>query len=389
MSETFPQSPESPTQFQDRLAKLPLDKRFAVVNQLSLEQKKQYSLDIKYTDGTQTFVQIPADIGRAKPIFIVTDPLGYNENTVDEARLLPVWRSEQPVYQEFGHEFIISKIRQKADQKKPLVSIDVGCGSGISSLWLQSLCGVYPELQVRNIGIDLSPRAIKASKENAKLNGYQDDQIEWVLETYNLESITPNSADIIFLAPPYNPRPTSFADTLTPHADGWDEEGTANFKSQIDTALYHLAPGGTMLINQMLPSKRGTDEHYHCVKDYFGKYKDILVNFVDVYPPISSQVFLDGVYPDELTKLLSKEDRTDVAEFKKRLIDEYSHFSYNIFAVEKHTEDIAIGYPAVYSKKKTISHNRGTWQDRIDLHKAINVGMIKRRVAAQNTNKSK
>jgi|GEM_PF-3670584 len=371
----------TPERFQQNLAKLSLEQRFLVVENLSESEKQRLSVDVNYTDGTQTFVTIPADNLRAKDIYIITDPLDYNESKADEARLLPVWRSEQAVYQEWGQQFIYKIIKEKLELGEKLTTVDVGCGSGISSLWLQSFCHNNPDLQVRNVVIDLSPRAVLATDKNARLNGWNDNQIEILLAKYSLDSMAPQSSDIIFLAPPYNPRPSIFSDTLTPHADGWNEEADENFIKQLETSMYHLAPGGVILINQMLPIERETREYW--MNKYFGGYPDILVNNIKVYAPIDSQEFLDEVYPDEIVKLLSQYEQKELEQFKKRISDKYSHFSYNIFAIEKYPADIT-GYPATYKhygEFTTTMFQKGSWQeDRIPLHREINRGMIKRRV---------
>ena len=217
----------SPEQFQKNLAKLSLERRFSVVEKLSESEKQRLSINVNYTDDTQTFVIIPRDKGRDNDIYIITDPLDYNESKADEARLLPMWRSEQAVYQEWGQQFITPIIERKLQSGEQLTAVDVGCGSGVSALWLQSFCSTKLDLKIRNVGIDLSPRAITASDKNARLNG-------------------------------------------------WNEEATENFEMQLKIAMSHLASSGVILINQMLPMERDTGETW--LEKYFGSCADINVN---------------------------------------------------------------------------------------------------------------
>jgi hypothetical protein len=398
MAELFTTNPE---QFQGMLRKLPYQTRFAEIAKLSDAQKSTLATDWRRPEHDNVFHKIC--LPGSKDLYFVTDTLTSNSESNSDLSVFGFWEDEQSVTHRFSQRTVIDTIKEadstmavfglRRDGHYPqhsylqpavidsikesnqnlgkIITLDIGSGSGISAIIMQNY---LRELEIANyetIGVDLNPRAIDFGVLNTQLNNLQP--IAWKNEIYNLKSAPLKGCNIIQLAPPYNPRP-DFLGRFTPKfADGWSEDATLNFKSQITIAHQHLAPNGIMVINMMSSNSIADPDKSLAVEFIQNLDPTLSVECLDIYEPIATGDFLNGTFEgvgENIRDVDPKRVRQFV-EFQNRINQPKNKFHYNIIIVKNDDKG---------EFTRVIDHNfaQYDWNCRVENHSNINKGSQQR-----------
>jgi ribosomal protein L11 methylase PrmA len=410
MSELFTHDPE---EFQNTLRNLPYGLRFQIVKGLTDLQRSALATNWEKPEHDNVFHKIC--LPGSKELYFITDTLSSNpSDSNSNMSVFGLWKDEQSITHRSSQEVVIRAIKeadstmavfglrrdghfpqhsisqpsviesmkQNATDNK-IVTLDVGSGSGISAIIMQSYLA---ELEIQNfetIGVDLNPRAIDFGRRNNELNDLP--AITWKNEIYNINSAPLKSCNIIHLNPPYNPRPSFLAPFTPKFADGWSEDATANFKSQISIAYQHLAQDGIMVINMMSPNSIADPNKSLAVEFIQNLDPTMSIECVEVYPPISSGDFLNGTF-DPITDDVRDVDPKrvkQIVKFQNRINRPGNKFHYNIIIAKNDGK-------SEFRKITDHSFAKYNWECRVENHSFINKGSKQRlidSIAAQRSSK--
>jgi hypothetical protein len=392
----------SPEQSQDLLRKLPYKMRFAEITKLSDAQKSALATDWRRPEHDNVFHKIC--LPGSKELYFVTDTLNSNsESSVSNLSVFGFWEDEQSIthrfsqqavidaikgadstmavfglrrdghypQHSFSHPAVIDSIKESNQNHGKIITLDIGSGSGISAIIMQNY---LRELEIANyetIGVDLNPRAIDFGVRNTQLNNLPP--ITWKNEIYNLKSAPLKGCNVIQMNAPYNPRP-DFLSKFTPKfADGWSEDATLNFKSQITIAHQHLAPNGIMVINMMSPNSIADPNKSLAVEFIQNLDPTMSIECLEIYEPIATGDFLNGTF-DGIGENIRDVDPNrvrQIVEFQNRINQPKNKFHYNIIIVKNDGKG---------EFTRVIDHNfaQHDWNCRVENHNDINKGSQQR-----------
>lgn len=270
-------------------------------------------------------------------IKIEVDPIN-RQRMEDSDNVMAMFYEEQPFMWEFVKEEIAKTI-QKAEGK--IDFLDVGTGSGVWSIL------VAKNLKAKRIlAIDKSPRAIKWAQKNAQLNGVD---FEIRQEFYNLSTTPYQSCKVIGLYPPYHLYPQEVELKIPQHARG-GIDGQQIFREQLVTADYHLAEDGIIVFNQMCLGRNGVPEFTQYIPHLL---HDVSLEYTNIFSPITTQEFLEGVYGNRYLKYI------------KKISTNYPELYYCNGIIRRD------GIGSIQEIIHAIDTNGRTWKDRIALHHEI------------------
>jgi ribosomal protein L11 methylase PrmA len=361
MSEIFTHKPD---QFQDLLRELPYQLRFAEITKLSDAQKSALATDWRRPEHDNVFHKIC--LPGSKELYFVTDTLTSNSESNSNFSVFGLWEDEQSITHRFSQQAVIDAIKEadstmavfglRRDGHYPqhsfsqpavidsikesnqnhgkIITLDIGSGSGISAIIMQNYLWELEIAKYETIGVDLNPRAIDFGVRNTLLNNLPP--ITWKDEIYNLKSAPLKGCSVIQMNSPYNPRP-DFLSKFTPKfADGWSEDATLNFKSQITIAHQHLAPNGIMVINMMSPNSIADPNKSLAVEFIQNLDPTLSIECLEIYEPIATGDFLNGTFDGigENIRDVDPKRVRQIVEFQNRINQPQNKFHYNIIIVK-------------------------------------------------------
>lgn len=165
--------------------------------------------------------------------------------------------------------------------------LDVGVGSGVKFISAMKFAGAKKVL-----GIDVSSRAVRFAKENAKRNGVELPTLEIRKERYCKETAPYRSAKVISLNAPYHLYPSEIEEKMPQHARG-GVDGQQVFKEQLVIANYHLRNRGIISFHQMCLGRAGKPEFTRYIPHFV---EDTSLEYVNVLPPVPTAEFMREVY---------------------------------------------------------------------------------------------
>ncbi len=196
-------------------------------------------------DELKGFKQLIQRRSKHEPIAYITgvQPFMSLDFFVDRSVLIPRPETEQLVETTIGIINQEGDNGQKAEGKRIL---DIGTGCGAIAI---SLAKYLPDIKV--IGIDSSPGAVKIAQKNAEHHKV-DDRCEFIVG--NIFEPLKEKFDLIISNPPYIP--SKEIDNLAPDVKDWEprealdggEEGLDYIKQLIEKAPDYLKPRGILLI---------------------------------------------------------------------------------------------------------------------------------------------
>jgi len=300
-------------------------------------------------------------------------------------RVLPILKEEQ-----------IFMCRQMRHLLKPgALVLDVGTGSGVFAIWAATH-------GCRVVAVDISERAIRVARQNAKTNAQTHDvRLTELGDCLSREGIDHLEAgdlclknlsfdidfarefsgvfDLVFLSPPYNPT----CERIIPaqHASA-GIIGQVCFEDQIELVPQVLKEGGTCIGNQMTPSDgdssiyaiRKTQESFakqdqdctiryaHILKETFdvedflkGMYGSFVNGFAQEFPTYPDPEYMEETYFKKAKKDAEKKAKCD-----------NPRYALIYYEVENKAKEPAVG---LLNERHQVPDV--TWQDRIQLHRDI------------------
>jgi methylase of polypeptide subunit release factors len=277
-------------------------------------------------------------------------------------RVMPILIEEQVF---MCHQMLPPVLAMRAAQARGLNILDLGAGSGVFGIYLDhqlnrdSEGNALSDRERSNVVcLDLNPRAIRFIQENAEQN--RSVQIRTRCERYSLESVAPESQDVIIINPPYHPVYGHWAQDVALHGAA-GEDGLAVFREWIHSIAAHLRPGGLLIGSVMSPT--GHDGKVVAMEELSAAlgHETTRIQFARHLEDPDTRVrdFLSGVYAAYLDK------EPDLFHWISRMEDSYSGFTVVYFEAEKAAcksagirEDLA----------RCRQNGHVTWLDRIQVH---------------------
>lgn len=271
-------------------------------------------------------------------ISLTVDPIN-RERTEGSDNVMAMFYEEQPFMWEYV-KGVLKKVIQNTPGK--IDFLDVGVGSGVWSILVAKNLGANKNI----IAIDKSPRAIREATKNAERNG-----VTFVLqqEFYNMNSAPYQSCKSIGIYAPYHLYPAELEMAIPQHARG-GVDGQQIFREQLVVANYHLAPGGSIVFNQMCLGKNGRPAFAEYIPHIL---ENISLEYTNIFPPMSTVKFLYGVYGDSY-----KEYQEETARL-------FPEIYYCDGIIRRDRKGI------VTKIDHHIDLKGRTWNDRIELHRQI------------------
>lgn len=221
--------------------------------------------------------------------FMTIDDVTVACDRIDRAatnNVMPCFPEEQPITWTFAKPYIANLVREQFIVKV----IDVGTGSGIFGILMGKH---FPFMQI--YGVDINERAIQFTKRNAQENSVP---INLIHGRYAQEQYEDQSVHIIMLNPPYHPYPKEHDKQIPLHANA-GEDGQEAFREELSVAKYHVMKNGLIFWNQMaFGNASGPD-----LLEYIPKLteRNVSIDWVNIFPPIKSLTFLQGVYGERFS----------------------------------------------------------------------------------------
>lgn len=297
------------------------------------------------------------------------DAAFFDGITVEVDRITdPRWDRVLPILEE--EQVFMCRMMAPLLRSRPGARVlDVGTGSGVFAIYAA-------KLGCRAVALDISARALRFARHNAKINGIQTvggepgaHEIQFRQCGYK-QLQDEEGFDFVFLSPPYNPTCEGFKPAL--HADA-GELGQKCFEDQLPYAARFLRPGGVCIGNQMVPvSESGNlvfpDELQHHFSG--GEFHYLRILSTDL--PIRD--FLEGQYASYLrSELRLKPDHEKV----KRYIHNQSNnqsFALLYYELRHSQRGIAVSKddaPVILTEARSRIPDPKSWEDRIKLHRKI------------------
>jgi Ribosomal protein L11 methyltransferase (PrmA) len=362
-------------QYQEMLRDSLYPQRFAEVAKLTESQRNELAIDWATPNPESTFHKICLE--GIRNLYIVTDPLYPNPRlsfNPDQSTVFGFWTDEQNITHTHSQKAVTETIKKAWETKQMVRTLDVGTGSGISAIIMQNFLQELGIENYENIGVDLNQRAIDFARLNTQLNGLE--QINWKTEIYNSNSAPTKDCDVIQLENPYNPRPEFLAKHSPVFSDGWSEDGTLNFKTQISIAYQHLAQDGIIVINMMSPNSVINPERSVAIETIQNLDPTMSIDCLEIYPPINSGDFLNATF-DKVKNDLQNINPNLVRrmnEFTNRLNQLQNQFHYNVIIVKND------GKGELNIHQSDLPNN---WDTRTAGHKDLNIIAWRKMVQSQ------
>ncbi len=293
--------------------------------------------------------------------------------TIETDRITdPRWDRVLPILEE--EQVYMCRMMEPLLRAKPGAKVlDIGTGSGVFAIYAAKLgCQV--------VAIDVSPRALRFARYNAKMNRItvaeqEPGPGEIQLRECSFERLEyENEFDFVFLAPPYNPTCPGFVTAL--HADA-GELGQDCFRDQLTYAGELMKPDGVCVGNQMVPAN---EDGALVLPDELEKsFPGGEFNYIKIISPdIRIGDFLQSQYSNFLKPQLELHPSTDVVgEYIERISSQESSegkfFSLIYFQLRHCAADI--DNPSRDAVKRnqseTLIPSPGDWSARTSLHRRI------------------
>lgn len=283
--------------------------------------------------------------------------------TIESDRITdPRWDRVLPIFQE---EQIFSCRMMEPLLKERVAArvLDLGTGSGVFAVRAA-------RLGCRVVAIDVSPRALRYARHNARANGIRvvssdpaPGEIQFVATRYeDFSSEVP--FDIVVISPPYNPT----CDGLRPalHADA-GPLGQRCFEELLPHVRRLLTANGICLGNQMI--LLDSSGQFTAIRSLQEQFAGAELHFVRVLGrDILVEEFLRGQYSSYLSPLLRlRPGASDVEEF---ITSNSRGRSFSLIYYELHCGGAADA-PLATREISNDGPIPWTWTDRIRLHRQI------------------
>lgn len=270
-------------------------------------------------------------------ITIEVDPIN-RQRTESSDNVMAMFYEEQPFMWEFVKNEIAKTITVTVGE---IDFLDVGTGSGVWSIL------VAKNLEARSIlAIDKSLRAVQWAHKNSALNGVA---FEIRQEFYNISTAPYQSCKVIGLYPPYHLYPREIELQIPQHARG-GIDGQQIFREQLITANYHLAESGIIIFNQMCLGRNGQPEFVNYIPNLLS---GVSLEYINIFRPISTQEFLEGVYGNRHLN------------YTRKISKDYPELYYCNGIIRRD------GMGNIKEVTHTIDTKSRDWKDRIALHYEI------------------
>ena len=269
-------------------------------------------------------------------IELMSDPL--NKRVNHNRNVMGIFYEEQPV------TWLKNKqtIRNVYDTVSGKVDFfDVGSGSGFFSILAKKHFGG------KVLAIDINERAVKFTRENAKLN---DVNFEVRLERYCRDSAPERGVKVIFLNPPCHIYPQSIEEKLPLFSSG-GPYGQRAFKEQLSIANSHVCEGGMIVFVMECPGRDNKPEFVRYIHDYLDY--DFSLFFSNIFTPTKIIEYLEKIYGQRYNNFVNS-----MAQVYSQV---YFTCGYIIRDGKGRIEESPLGIDL-------LGHN---WKDRIQLHQAI------------------
>jgi hypothetical protein len=327
--------------------------RFTAITQLSPAEKLRLSTNWQYPNENNLFIHVNGLKNIDTPTYFLTD---VRRDNTDPNQVFSFWPDEQYITHTFAHKYVVDTLKTFTHSSQTI--LDVGTGCGVSAVLARKIVSQLEISGVNIVGVDINPKAIDLSQRNECLN-FGEQYIGWCEGSYHRGIAPEKSASIVYLEPPYNPRPGFLAKHTPKFSDGWDELAMLNFRSQFETAVYHLAPNGSIILNLMTLEPNFLDKY---------SALGLSIRYIHVYEPITSGDFLHTTFGGDFMSDLrntAPEKVSKVTEFINRVTTRQSRKFHYIVAII--TNDL---------KGEVIQedHNLATqsWMERTESHANIN-----------------
>lgn len=270
-------------------------------------------------------------------IKLKVDPITRKRSN-DSDNVMAVFWEEQPFTWQFVQPYVKEALEKSSGE---IDFLDVGTGSGVFGILMAK------HLHASVIALDKSSRAIEQAKNNAALNGVSLDLRH---ELYTVDSVSAHSVKVIGLYPPYHLYPAEIEQSIPQHARG-GSDGQDEFKNQLGTASHHLATDGIIFFNQMCLGNDEGPAFTHYIPELIDGNPSVL--YTNVFPPMSTKEFLQGVYGDKHSDYVEKTSQ------------EFPVVYYNVGIIRKD------GRGEIKEVQHSIDLKGRTWDDRVKLHYEI------------------
>ncbi len=279
------------------------------------------------------------DIFEIDGVTVEVDPIN-RVRTDDEDNVMCMFADEQPPTWHIAKPFIAEALEASNGS---IDFIDVGTGSGIFGVLFAKHFGGEV------VAIDKSKRAIDFAQRNAEKNG-----INFTLKHkwYEVDSAPEQSAKVIGLYPPYHIYPESIKEMIPQHArGGWD--GQEVFKSQLEVAREHLAPNGTIFVNQMCWGDESGPDFLRYIPEMMPGASVLWTNVPG--DRIKTEEFLAGVYGEKHP------------DFIREVSDAHPWLYYTVMIIRND----GLGQMEEFTHDFPLPSPEEVWQHRIALHHQI------------------
>lgn len=269
-------------------------------------------------------------------IKLLSDPI--NKRVNENGNVMGIFYEEQPVTW-LKNKQMISKVYTTVSGEVDF--LDVGSGSGFFSILAKKHFGG------KVVAIDINERAVKFTRENAKLNNVN---FEVRLERYCRGSAPERGVKVIFLNPPFHIYPQSIEGKLPLFSSG-GPDGQRAFKEQLSIANTHVCEGGMIVFVMECPGRDNKPEFVRYIHDYLDY--DFSLLYSNIFSPIEIIEYLKEIYGQRYGK------------FVYSLVESYSHVFFTCGYI------IRNGKGSIKKISLGIDKMGRTWIDRIKLHRAV------------------
>lgn len=266
-----------------------------------------------------------------------------DRNAIDN--VMSGFPEEQPITWAFIKPYIADLVREEFIVR----AVDVGTGSGIFGILIGKH---FPLMQIH--GIDLNERALEFAKRNAQKNSVP---MNLIYGQYDKDHFEDESVDLILLNPPYHPCPKEYSSHIPLHANA-GEDGQTGFKEQLSIARYHMAKNSLIVWNHMSFGDASGPDLLEYILELVSR--DVSIDWVNIFSPIDSLTFLQGVYGEQFS------------DWSVKMSQKKPHLYYTVGVVKNDGRgtvrclDNKFGTAGINNIRRTRS-----WGTRISLHREV------------------
>ncbi|MBK6744441.1 MAG: methyltransferase domain-containing protein [Hydrogenophilales bacterium] len=296
------------------------------------------------------------------------DAAFFDGITIEVDRITdPRWDRVLPILEE--EQVYMCRMMEPLLRARPGARVlDVGTGSGVFAIYAA-------KHGCRVVAIDISPRALRFARHNAKNNGIQTvdgepgvGEVQFLRHRYEQFS-DENRFDIVFLAPPYNPTCDGFKPAL--HADA-GKLGQDLFRDQVRHTASLLKRDGVCIGNQMftVDNKGSLD----CLDDLKKSYPGGEFHYLRIISEdIPVRDFLGRQYATyRKSELKLSPSPADIEKYISNFSNDkfFALVYYELSHSRGSTIESKSGTLSLTETKSAIPAPKG-WDERIKLHRRI------------------